>query len=91
MRTKMRTVPAMLVRTTLELPDPLFARLKARAASERVSLKHLLQSYVEKSLNTPPSETTLQRSAAGLPRLEVPFVSEAGPLSNAALFDLLDA
>ncbi|WP_254993864.1 hypothetical protein [Cyanobium sp. Aljojuca 7D2] len=60
-------------------------------ASERVSLKHLLQRYVEKGLNTPPSETTLQRSAAGLPRLEVPFVREAGPLSNAALFDLLDA
>ncbi len=91
MRTKMRTVAAILVRTTLELPDPLFARLKARAASERVSLKHLLHRYVEKGLNTPPSETTLQRSAAGLPRLEVPFVSEAGPLSNAALFDLLDA
>ena len=46
MRTKTRTVAATLVRTTLELPDPLFARLKARAASERVSLKHLLHSYV---------------------------------------------
>lgn len=54
-------------------------------------LKHLLHRYVEKGLNTPPSETTLQRSAAGLPRLELPFLSEAGPLSNAALFDLLDA
>ena len=62
------------MRTTLELPDPLFARLKARAASERVSLKHLLHSYVEQGLNTSPPETTLQRSAAGLPRLEVPFV-----------------
>ena len=27
----------------LELPDPLFARLKARAASERVTLKQLLR------------------------------------------------
>ena len=34
------------MRTTLELPDPLFARLKARAASEQVTLKQLLQSYV---------------------------------------------
>ena len=31
MRTKLRT--------TLELPDPLFARLRARAASERLTLK----------------------------------------------------
>ena len=29
------------MRTTLELPDPLFARLKARAAMKQVSLKQL--------------------------------------------------
>jgi hypothetical protein len=81
----------MRVRTTLELPDPVFARLKARAANERVSLKQLLHSYVEQGLNTPPSESTMQRTAASLPRLEVPFARKAGPLSNAALFDLLDA
>jgi hypothetical protein len=32
-----------LMRTTLELPDPLFARLKARAASEQLTLKQLLR------------------------------------------------
>jgi len=31
------------MRTTLELPDPLFARLKIKAASERVTLKELLR------------------------------------------------
>jgi len=36
-----------VVPTTLELADPLFARLKARAVSERLSLKQLLRSYVE--------------------------------------------
>jgi hypothetical protein len=30
--------------TTPELQDPLFARLKARAASERLTLKQLLRS-----------------------------------------------
>jgi len=30
--------------TTLELQDPLFAHLKARASSERLTLKHLLRS-----------------------------------------------
>ena len=43
------------MRTTLELPDPLFARLKARAASERLTLKQLLRSYVEQGLNTTPA------------------------------------
>ena len=38
------------MRTTLELPDPLFARLKARAAREQITLKQLLQSYVEQGL-----------------------------------------
>ena len=55
------------MRTTLVLPDPLVARLKARAASEHVTLKQLLRSYVEQGL------------------------IEGHELSNAALFDLLDA
>ena len=38
MRTKMRTSAASTMRTTLELPDPLFARLKARAAGEQITL-----------------------------------------------------
>ena len=79
------------MRTTLELPDPLFARLKARAASERVTLKQLLHSYVEQGLNTAPPEAALQRSAATLPQLKGAFAKEAGMLSNAALFELLDA
>ena len=79
------------MRTTLELPDPLFARLKARAASERVTLKQLLHSYVEQGLNTAPPEAALQRSAATLPQLKGGFSTNTGVLSNAALFELLDA
>jgi predicted DNA-binding ribbon-helix-helix protein len=72
MRTKMRT--------TLELPDPLFARLKARAANEDVTLKQLLRSYVEQGLG----------AAATLPRLEGSLAIEGQQLSNAGLFDPLD-
>jgi hypothetical protein len=79
------------MRTTLELPDPLFARLKARASSQRVTLKQLLHSYVEQGLNTPPPEAPVKRSGATLPRLKGALASEAGPLSNAVLFELLDA
>ena len=78
------------MRTTLELPDPLFARLKARAASERVTLKRLLRSYVEQGLSAAPECARLTRSAATLPRLEGPVAIEDHQLSNAALFELLD-
>jgi hypothetical protein len=79
------------MRTTLELPDPLFARLRARAASERVTLKQLLRSYVEQGLSTAPVRSGLTRSAATLPRLDggAPAI-EDHQLSNAALFELLD-
>ena len=79
------------MRTTLELPDPLFARLKARAASERVTLKQLLHSYVEQGLNTAQPVDTLPRSAGTLPQLKGAFAKYPGMLSNAALFELLDA
>ena len=78
------------MRTTLELPDPLFARLKARAASERVTLKQLLHSYVEQGLSASPERAGLTRSAATLPRLDGPVAIEAQQFSNAALFELLD-
>ncbi len=78
------------MRTTLELPDPLFARLKARAASERVTLKQLLHSYVEQGLSAAPERAGLKRSAATLPRLEGSLAIEHHKLSNAALFELLE-
>ena len=78
------------MRTTLELPDPLFARLKARAASERVTLKQLLHSYVEQGLNVGPAHAHAHRSAASLPRLEGELPITGQPLSNAGLFDWLD-
>jgi hypothetical protein len=78
------------MRTTLELPDPLFARLKARAASERVTLKQLLRSYVEQGLSATPAPGPVQRSAATLPRLEGPLAIAPEQLSNAELFALLE-
>jgi hypothetical protein len=78
------------MRTTLELPDPLFARLKARAASERVTLKQLLHSYVEQGLSAAPAHPGLPRSAATLPRLDGSLAITHRQLSNAALFELLE-
>ena len=85
MRTTMQAAKGLGMRTTLELPDPLFARLKARAASERVTLKQLLRSsYVEQRLSAAASRNDLTRSAATLPRLDGSLAIENHQLSNAA-------
>ena len=77
--------------TTLELPDPLLARLKARAACERVTLNQLLQRYVEQGLEASASTSAVQRrSSASLPRLDGRLAIDADSLSNAALFELLE-
>ena len=91
MRTKMRTSAASAMRTTLELPDPLFARLKARAAGEQTTLKQLLRNYVEQGLNAAPPTTAPKRTAAGLPQLNSPLSMSSNTLSNATLFELLDS
>jgi len=91
MRTKMRTSKRIEMRTTLELPDPLFAQLKARAASERLTLKQLLHSYVEQGLKATTIRPSIKRSAQTLPRVEGPLAISGQHLSNAALFECLDA
>ena len=78
------------MRATLELPDPLFTCLTARAASERITFNQLLRHSVEQGLNATPPERCLQRSAVALPRLERPISMPSDQLSNAASFDLLE-
>ncbi len=79
------------MRTTLELPEPLFRELKARAAMQGVPMKQLLQRFVERGLQPehPIAPGPVPRS-----RTELPTVSIGQPLalqqfSNAALFDVL--
>jgi hypothetical protein len=69
----------------------LFARLKAKAAIERVTLKQLLRHYVEQGLESVISAPSVQRSAVSLPWLEGPLVIPSEQLSNAGLFELLDS
>lgn len=45
------------MRTTLDLPDPLFREVKTRAVQQGVTLKDLLASYIAAGLRAPqPSE-----------------------------------
>ena len=80
------------MRTTLDLPDSLFARLKARAAMKQVSLKQLLHDYVEQGLDAPdPAASPACRSARDLPTLQVPLQQQNFTFSNAGLFELLES
>ena len=80
------------MRTTLELPDPLFARLKARAAMKQVSLKQLLHDYVQEGFDAPdPSAAQVRRSACDLPALQAPLQQQKVTFSNAGLFELFES
>jgi hypothetical protein len=78
------------MRTTLDLPDPLFARLKARAVLEHTTLKKLLQRFVEDGLNATIHPTVQRRSADTLPCLRGPLALTPEQLSNASLVAALD-
>lgn len=41
------------MRTTLDLPDPLFKEVKTRAVQQGVKLKELLATYIEAGLRAP--------------------------------------
>ena len=79
------------MRTTIDIPDPLFRRMKAKAAMEGTSLKALVAGYIEYCLDrrTDLSPTTkpdrspppLIRAATGTP-LSV--------LSNTEIYDILE-
>lgn len=78
------------MRTTLDLPDPLFVRLKARAVHERVTLKQLLQRFVEQGLEQSMTTAAGGRSGTTLPRVEGSLAVPAAQLSNAGLAALLE-
>lgn len=87
----MRIFFCLAVRTTLELPDPLFARLKARAALEGTTLKQLLRSFVEQGLEASGCEGEGRpRRVADLPRIDADLPLRPDQLSNAGLFALLE-
>ena len=78
------------MRITFELPDPLFASLKARAALEGTTLKQLLRSFVEQGLEASDRQAAGRpRRAADLPRINADLPLTPDQLSNASLFALL--
>jgi hypothetical protein len=82
------------MRTTLDLPDPLFRSLKARAAMEGSSLKDFVVRLVQRELSSPATPTSAKHSERSpLPVLvsgELGLTAEQMS-SNAALYELLHA
>jgi hypothetical protein len=73
------------MRTTIDIPDAMYRRLKARAASEGQSAKMLILQGVEHVLKSP-------RSAAARP-VTLPIVKSKRPgalqIDNARIYDVI--
>ena len=60
------------MRTTLELPDAVFRKVKAKAAMEGITLKQLLAEFVGKGLAEPSPPTRSKR------RSKLPVIKRRG-------------
>jgi hypothetical protein len=80
------------MRTTLELPDPLFREVKARAAQTGVKLKELLARYIEAGLRAPFTQTVQPpiRRTPPVAIKRIPGTPTVPALNNAQLNVLLD-
>jgi hypothetical protein len=80
------------MRTTVELPDPLFRELKIRAAFEGRSLKSLMRELLERRLRQPVTHDAPEtRTRSAPPSISTGFPFPLVAPSNADLFELLDA
>ena len=78
------------MRTSLDLPDPLFKHLKARAALEGRTLRDLVIELVERGLNArqvvDPQQRFMSRPVVGA----APLALSADKFSNADLYDVIN-
>jgi hypothetical protein len=83
------------MRTTLDLPDPLFKEVKTRAVQQGVTLKELLAIYIEAGLRNPsaaktnaPADGKHHALPVGIPR--VPDTPLHPAMTNAEIYAILD-
>jgi len=78
------------MRTTLDLPDPLFRMLKARAALDGTSLKDLVIRLVQRGLSETAQAEPTERAPFPvlIPATGQPFPVPSELLSNAGLMEL---
>jgi hypothetical protein len=80
------------MRTTLDLPDDTFRRLKTQAALSGLKLKTLVTQYIERGLAAGPDTLTPEplRTRPPIPLARKADGSATPALSNAQLHQLLD-
>lgn len=79
------------MRTTLDIPDPLFRELKAQAARQSLKMKDLLTTYVEAGLYGHIGSTSLASpSRSPLPPARRATGKTIPALSNAQIQKILD-
>lgn len=80
------------MRTSLDIPDPLFRHLKARAALEGNTLRDLILRLVQRGLSADGAALATAPAPTQLPSVSLgaPMALQADALSNANLSALLD-
>jgi len=72
------------VRTTIEIPNPLYRQLKSKAASEGRSVKELVLRAVQLELHAPPKKVTPRKA---------PVIESKSPgslyLDNDKIFEII--
>jgi hypothetical protein len=80
------------MRTTIDLPDELFRRAKARAAIDGLKLKDLITRFVEQGLRggAPSSAVSVKRRRSELPVARAATGRTLPELTNAEIHRILD-
>ena len=80
------------MRTTIDIPDPLFRRVKTKAAMEGTSLKNLIARFIEQGLAGHGQPGRSSQPARSLPPLIRPATTKSSipVLSNADIETLFD-
>jgi hypothetical protein len=80
------------MRTTLDLPDPIFRELKTRAARQGVKMKELVTTFIEDGLRGSKSaRAQVPPARSPLPAARPATGASIPALSNAQIAEILDA
>lgn len=78
------------MRTTVDLPDALLRELKAKAALEGTTLKHLVLALVEQGLRGGGDKAARRSKRSPLPALSLNHPLAIRSFTNARLFEVMD-
>ena len=77
------------MRTTVDLPDALLRELKAKAALEGTTLKHLVLALIEQGLRGGGDKAARRSKRSPLPTLSLNQPLAIRSLTNARLFEVM--